>query len=182
MKPKKEDPVAYFAWLAADDAEKRFRHVVGTLIRRCESPIEVRMLCALYYMLRIEMSWETDIHWHGGDFKFGQDADTPIPSTDVYVQAALGPYRVDLLLDVHVGEHRKTLVIECDGHDFHERTKEQARRDRSRDRWMTERGITLLRFTGSEIWRDALACAQQIADVYCYTIKGYSRGPADGTD
>ena len=27
-------------------------------------------------------------------------------------------------------EPEKKMVIECDGHDFHERTKEQARRDR----------------------------------------------------
>lgn len=54
-----------------------------------------------------------------------------------------------------------TIVVECDGHDYHERTKEQAAHDRKRDRAMTEAGITVLRYTGSEIWRNPFACAQQ---------------------
>ncbi len=52
--------------------------------------------------------------------------------------------------------------IECDGHDFHERTKEQAERDRSKDRAFQEAGIPILRFTGREIYRDPQNCAAQI--------------------
>lgn len=55
------------------------------------------------------------------------------------------------------------IAIEVDGHDFHERTKEQAARDRSRDRAMFVDGWHVLRFTGSEVWRDAEACAVEIA-------------------
>jgi len=54
----------------------------------------------------------------------------------------------------------KQVIIECDGHDFHERTKEQARRDRSRDRAAQEAGYMMLRYTGSEIYRDPLGCAK----------------------
>jgi hypothetical protein len=54
------------------------------------------------------------------------------------------------------------LVVECDGHDFHERTKEQAKRDRSRDRAIQQMGITIFRFTGSEIYQTPLKCARQI--------------------
>ena len=59
------------------------------------------------------------------------------------------------------------LAIECDGHDFHERTKEQAERDRSRDRWMIANGVQVIRFTGREIWRDPEECARQIGSVLC---------------
>lgn len=45
------------------------------------------------------------------------------------------------------------LAVECDGHDFHEKTKEQARRDKSRDRILISHGIHTIRFTGSEIFR-----------------------------
>lgn len=55
-------------------------------------------------------------------------------------------------------------AIECDGHDFHERTKEQARRDRKRDRDLQAAGYRVLRFTGSEIHRDPSAVAQEIVD------------------
>lgn len=65
-------------------------------------------------------------------------------------------YVVDFMLFMRGG---KNIVVECDGHDFHERTKEQAEHDRKRDRRLTELGYTVLRFTGREIWRDPIACA-----------------------
>lgn len=46
---------------------------------------------------------------------------------------------------------RKHLVVEIDGHNYHERTQEQARRDRSRDRFLTVSGTPFLRYTGREI-------------------------------
>ena len=58
-----------------------------------------------------------------------------------------GEYRVDFLLRYRVVlpkfedgilvrdvESDKQMIVECDGHDFHERTKEQASRDKERDR------------------------------------------------
>lgn len=56
------------------------------------------------------------------------------------------------------------LVIECDGHDFHERTKEQAARDRSRDRALQASGYTIMRFTGSELYRDPTKCVREALD------------------
>jgi very-short-patch-repair endonuclease len=55
---------------------------------------------------------------------------------------------------------RKT-IIETDGHDFHEKTKKQAQSDKSRDRDFISKGFTVLRFTGSEIHKDADACAEE---------------------
>ena len=81
----------------------------------------------------------------------------------IFPQVVIGSYRADFLM-----LHRASLntfagiVVECDGHDFHERTKEQATRDKSRDREMQIAGYRVLRFTGSEIWRDAFKCADQV--------------------
>lgn len=55
------------------------------------------------------------------------------------------------------------VVVECDGHDFHEKTKEQAARDKKRDRDFQLAGWKVLRFTGSEIHRDVEACARDVA-------------------
>jgi very-short-patch-repair endonuclease len=55
--------------------------------------------------------------------------------------------------------------VECDGHDFHERTKEQAQRDKSRDRYLQANGWRVLRFTGSEIHRTPEKCADEIASI-----------------
>ena len=52
-------------------------------------------------------------------------------------------------------------MIECDGHDYHERTKEQAARDKKRDRFFASKGYKVLRFTGSEIWADPEAVAEE---------------------
>lgn len=53
------------------------------------------------------------------------------------------------------------IVIEVDGHEFHDRTKEQASRDRRRDRRLLARDLPVLRFTGSDIWRDPFGCADE---------------------
>ena len=45
------------------------------------------------------------------------------------------------------------MAIECDGHDFHEKTKEQAQRDKEKDRILQANGWLIARFTGSEIYK-----------------------------
>jgi very-short-patch-repair endonuclease len=76
-------------------------------------------------------------------------------------QAAIERWRVDFLIH-YWSDGLNRFVVECDGHDFHERTKEQAANDRSRDRAMAMLGLTVLRFTGSEIWNDPMGCARQV--------------------
>ena len=68
-------------------------------------------------------------------------------------------YRVDFLIEVveevSLAEERPIfyLVVEMDGHEFHERTKAQAQRDKERDRNLTRAGYKVMRFTGSEIYQ-----------------------------
>lgn len=56
------------------------------------------------------------------------------------------------------------LVVECDGHEWHDRTKEQASKDRERDREAQLAGCTVFRFTGRDLWRDAWGCAGKVLD------------------
>lgn len=44
--------------------------------------------------------------------------------------------------------------IELDGHDFHEKTKEQVTRRNQRDRELAAAGWTILRYSGSEFYKD----------------------------
>lgn len=71
-------------------------------------------------------------------------------------------YRTDLEIHVEVDGGDRVYIIECDGHDFHEKTKEQAQRDKSRDRAFISSGSTVIRFTGSEINRDVDACVEEV--------------------
>jgi very-short-patch-repair endonuclease len=67
-------------------------------------------------------------------------------------QPEIGKYTVDFLVTASFSD--TMVVIECDGHDFHEKTKEQAKHDKERDRWLTSQGYKILRYTGSEIYND----------------------------
>lgn len=69
------------------------------------------------------------------------------------------PYRLDVA--VFVGPHK--FAVELDGHDWHERLKEQVARDKARDRALTMAGWRVLRFAGSEVWADPEIVATTIA-------------------
>lgn len=80
-------------------------------------------------------------------------------------QIDINGWRVDFLIRIlGVDGIEKKLIVECDGHEFHERTKDQAAKDRSRDRAVQQAGYTIFRFTGSEIWRDTCKCADAVME------------------
>lgn len=54
------------------------------------------------------------------------------------------------------------VVIELDGHDFHEKTKSQVPRDKMRERALINSGATVLRFSGSEVFRNPRACVEEV--------------------
>lgn len=58
------------------------------------------------------------------------------------------------------------IVVECDGHDFHERTADQAGKDKSRDRRLTALGFRVLRFTGRELHRNIEKCMDDVNAVF----------------
>lgn len=74
-------------------------------------------------------------------------------------QSEIDCYRVDFELSSLDGV---CLILEADGHEFHDRTKQQAASDRARDRWMIGRGYRVLRFAGSEIHGRAEGCAREV--------------------
>lgn len=83
-------------------------------------------------------------------------------------QMVIGSYVLDIALMGYTMDGRGGLIlidIECDGHDYHERTKEQAARDKARDRALVAEGYSILRFTGSEIWHRPEQCVDEIGEV-----------------
>lgn len=94
-------------------------------------------------------------------------------------QVTIGNRRVDFLihaLDWSSGFKNKQnwkwrkLIVECDGHDYHERTKQQAAKDRAKDRAAVMQGHDCFRFTGSELWADPWGCVEQVTD---WAFKGW---------
>lgn len=73
-------------------------------------------------------------------------------------QHKIGKFRADFYIESPMA-HGAAVLVEIDGHDFHERTKEQVAKDKQRERHIVATGIPVLRFSGSEVYRDAQACA-----------------------
>ena len=90
------------------------------------------------------------------------DSDHPF---QIAPQYAVDPYRVDFAVLYRDSGQEVRVVIECDGHAFHEKTKEQAARDKRRDRDLNFEGWRVLRFTGSELHRDRFACGSEVSEL-----------------
>lgn len=82
------------------------------------------------------------------------------------LREALQDRRVIIDFAYFAGEGR--FAVELDGHDFHEKTKEQAARDHSRDRLLTLEQWVPLRFTGSEVFSDPSGC---LAEVMAFLVE-----------
>jgi hypothetical protein len=77
-------------------------------------------------------------------------------------------------LDLAIFDQNNLLVaVECDGHAFHERTHEQASRDKRRDRIATRLGVQAMRFTGTDVVRNSTECAQEVVDFVGDRLKNY---------
>lgn len=120
---------------------------VGVVLSDCESPIEMLFILGLF---------AADI---AGDFSI-EPQTTPLRTKKRYrVDFALYYPRLPVLLEPLVPMPVAKLAVELDGHDFHEKTKEQARRDKQKDRDLVAQGWIVVRYTGSEIyqqWIEAL--------------------------
>jgi hypothetical protein len=80
------------------------------------------------------------------------------------LQVAAGgrEYRIDLAMWIRHGRNSVAVAVELDGHDFHERTKEQAEADKRRDRDLQAIGWRVVRFTGSQVLRDPVEVVDEI--------------------
>lgn len=117
---------------------------------KCESPIEQLLGIALFEYAPKRLEGITSDY-----FIFSQE---PIKTSEF-------SYRADFVIDAIRNNDLKRFVIECDGHDYHEKTKKQAKRDKERDRNMTQLGYTVIRFTGSEIFENPIVCARETFNI-----------------
>lgn len=142
------------------------RNIVCGSAAHCESPIELSMSLALGIASRAR---EYATLFDFGGIEVYGDPDGEV-NVRIQPQVVLYGCRVDFLITMNtVHENNagiqvfsKQAIIECDGHEFHERTKEQASRDRERDRNLQLQGLPVLRFTGSDIWQDVFRCAEEV--------------------
>ncbi|MFN8132097.1 MAG: DUF559 domain-containing protein [Solirubrobacteraceae bacterium] len=145
-------------------------------LRRCASPIERVMLYAVWlagYEYSDSVSTVAGGHRNGGNLSGGS-------GFDIEPQARVAGHRVDFLVrmwgESENGRRQVGMVVECDGHEWHERTREQAARDRRRDRDIQNAGYPVYRYAGSELWRDVFAAAEEVAQALSARLER-ARGP-----
>lgn len=125
-----------------------------TAIGDCDSPIEQLYFLALknsciYENIDLTIETQKEIYANGKKYK-----------VDFYITAS------ELFSLVKNDKHtiysrEVNLCVECDGHNFHEKTKEQVSKDKSRERDIMSKGLNLIRFSGSEIYTKSNKCAIQ---------------------
>ncbi len=81
----------------------------------------------------------------------------------IYPQHKVGKYSLDFAIP------EMMIAIELDGHEYH-KTKYQRTHDAQRDRWLYGHGWHVLRFTGTEIYKNLDKCISEIC-----TLAGVDR-------
>jgi very-short-patch-repair endonuclease len=156
--PQHQDP--YFRFMASTKSMFTMFDeglLIIEALNRCESAIEKQLLTALY--TGAICFHNTSLVVNG---KQQAELDRGTPGLFIEPQFKIDRFRADFLVTHSNGTIKKSVVVECDGHEFHERTKEQAKRDRSKDRRIQDLGFKIFRFTGSEIYSNPDRCVQEI--------------------
>jgi len=77
------------------------------------------------------------------------------------VKTDAGEFKIDFVVTPKAAQGTK-VAVEIDGHDFHEKTKDQVASDKSRERSLIREGYVVLRFTGSEVFRNPRKCVNEV--------------------
>jgi very-short-patch-repair endonuclease len=131
-----------------DDMLDEYARKMVASINFCESPIEQLMMLAFRSQKGNYLALTDD-----GEIKILQQEEIKIGKEK---------FRVDFLVLARVGKKRHKIIVECDGHIFHEKTKEQAVKDKRRSRLLALEGYVVLHYTGSEIWNNPFGCAREV--------------------
>ncbi len=154
---------------------------VATIFKKCESPIE-RVFILTFWLTTLVYVPDLGNPESDLEREYDRVQKPSDPTLLITPQAQISDMRVDFAI-THFGrwpnfdvkeifkEHeipgssfsRVRAVVECDGHEFHEKTKSQASRDKARDRALVRQGFRVFRLSGTEIWTHPGATAYDIA-------------------
>ena len=105
-----------------------------------------------------------------GKYEFGYQLDSKQDETCIFFDIKVQPkndcfsgYVPDFCIYMNGAE--QGYVIEIDGHEWHEKTKEQAKADKEKDRAYLKHGFIPIRFTGSEVFHHAKDCIRELFEI-----------------
>lgn len=156
----------------AERAAEKVRWQFIRLAEQVDSPIELKLLLHLVCVKQAGKYMfpdVVDVVRRDTSFKTRFVDEPHIDWLTIELQKPVGKYRCDFEVKMSSASPRgvteAVVYVEADGHSYHERTKEQARHDKQRDRFFASQGLTVLRFTGSEIHRNASRCAAEVLEL-----------------
>jgi len=122
-----------------------------------KSPIEQLLYINLNFLAYKEGIEYNDVEylWNGTPVVYG---------LQIMSQIKIGKYIVDFLIGYknRYDKPQNQVIVECDGHIWHERTKEERKKEKERDRFLTSEGYKILHFTGSEIFNNPYKVSEEI--------------------
>lgn len=119
-------------------------------LAECESPIEQMLAMEFERLVR------------NGMFDISRLVDVIAIEKQKEIECENAKYRVDFAIFVKYWNSDKIYVVECDGHEFHQKTKEQVERDNKRARDLQLAGYEIIRFSGTEIYHRPYQCALEV--------------------
>lgn len=135
------------------------------LSKSCNIPELVRYSIWLHYIMYYELNLIGAYHL---------STKSPIRELNV-----MGRHiRPDIFIWVPSNQDFK-LVVECDGFKYH-KDKESFTKDRVRDRLLQKEGYQVLRFSGSEIYKNPIEKADELSDYLLKKREEYNLGPMVG--
>lgn len=131
-----------------------------------DSPIEQIFYTAVYAVARFQhedLDQEPQLHPDTKEWFLP-------PGLYMQTQKNIGKFRVDFLFEHFPWAHQKEVyapvIVELDGHAFHDKDKRQRSYEKARDRFFTKQGYRVLHFTGSDIVADPFKAAWEVFDLF----------------
>ena len=150
-----------FCYLTCNASERSAHFLYVNWIGNNEitSPIE-----QIYYLADQILYYENDVSLF----------DMPIPQYEI--KCSNKRYKTDFF---YTNEESKILaeeqgfqypysdirvIVECDGHDFHEKTKQQVKKDNERQMALQLAGYDVIHFSGSQVYENPMKCVKEVHD------------------
>ena len=155
---------------AASEITRQLTECLSEADEGTESPIEA-IFKLWWKTLQVAGKWrmpELDL--------FAQYPTREINGRTYRIDFVVSPFDTDLHYEgTLLGVNFPMLAIELDGHEFHERTKEQAIQRNQRDRDLQEIGFKLFHVSGSELYRDPPAVVGEAGKVATHDLNEFCR-------
>ncbi|WP_196889880.1 endonuclease domain-containing protein [Aureivirga sp. CE67] len=119
----------------------KLTHNCVTCVFELQSPLERKLFLALNNEF-VKFQVQYPMNWYGDYISIeGKSYDNPKNNYKDVLTIA----------DFYIEKRGVKLCVYTDGHTYHERTEEQAQRDKRIDRKLQELGYNVLRYTGKEV-------------------------------